>query len=267
MQISFDRYQAENSVVHRLDPRVKVLATVAFIVSNAALPDGAWIAFGLAWIALIGTGLLAHIGYAYTVKRSFVALPFALAAVSAIFALPGAPVGTLHIGTWELVATDAGVLRFVSVVVRSWLSVQAAILLTATTQFPDLMHALRHLHLPGPLVAIVSFMYRYLSVLTDEASRLLRARESRSARLADAPELKSGGSILWRARMAGNMAGQLFLRSYERSDRIYNAMLARGYQGHFYTLNPHTMRSTDWLAGGIVAVGLVLVQVVGWVGR
>ncbi len=264
MQISFDRYQVANSPVHRLDPRVKVLAVVAFIVSNVLLPDGAWMAFGLAWLCIVGAGQLARIGYGYTFKRSFVALPFALAAVSAIFALPGNPVGTLHIGSWELMATDAGVLRFVSVVVRSWLSVQAAILLTATTQFPDLMHALRHLRLPGPLVAIVSFMYRYLSVLTDETSRLLRARESRSARLENAPGLKSGGSIVWRARVAGNMAGQLFLRSYERSDRIYNAMLARGYQGHFYTLNPHSMKASDWLAGGIVAAGLVLLQLVGW---
>jgi cobalt/nickel transport system permease protein len=126
------------------------------------------------------------------------------------------------------------------------------------------MHALRHLRVPGPLVAIVSFMYRYLSVLTDETSRLLRARESRSARLADATELKSGGTILWRARVAGNMAGQLFLRSYERSDRIYNAMLARGYQGHIYTLNPHTMKSSDWLAAISVTVCLALLQLVGW---
>lgn len=160
-------------------------------------------------------------------------------------------------------ATDAGVLRFVSVVVRSWLSVQAAILLTATTQFPDLMHALRHLRLPGPLVAIVSFMYRYLSVLTDETSRLLRAR-IRSARLENAPGLKSGGSIVWRARVGREHPQSASLRSYERSDRIYNAMLARGYQGHFYTLNPHSMKASDWLAGGIVAAGLVLLQLVGW---
>lgn len=266
MQISFDRYQVADSVVHRLDPRVKVVAAVAYIVSNVMLRDGAWVAFGLAWLTLIGVGVLAHVGYGYTFKRSFVALPFALAAVSAIFALPGNPVGSLRMGSWELVATDAGVLRFVSVVVRSWLSVQAAILLTATTQFPDLMHALRHMRVPGSLVAIVSFMYRYLSVLTDETSRLLRARESRSARLENAPELKSGGSLLWRARIAGNMAGQLFLRSYERSDRIYNAMLARGYRGHFLTLNPHAMQSGDWVAAAVVAVGLLLLQAAGWWG-
>ena len=81
-----------------------------------------------------------------------------------------------------MVATQIGLVRFASIVVRSWLSVQMAILLTATTQFPDLVHALRHLRLPQVLVAIVAFMYRYLHVLVDESLRLLRARQSRSAR-------------------------------------------------------------------------------------
>ncbi|MBM3126958.1 MAG: hypothetical protein FJZ87_18130, partial [Chloroflexi bacterium] len=73
-------------------------------------------------------------------------------------------------------------------------------------------------------------------VLSDEVLRLLRARDSRSAVVQGA---RSGGSVVWRARVAGNMTGQLFLRSFERSDRIYNAMIARGYSGNQYTLNPH----------------------------
>ena len=92
------------------------------------------------------------------------------------------------------------------------------------------------------------------------ARRLLRARESRSARLPGRP---GGGSIPWRARVAGNMAGQLFLRSYERSDRVYNAMLARGYDGQFLTLNPHVMRSGDWAIGLIAFIILLLIQIVG----
>ena len=136
-----------------------------------------------------------------------------------------------------------------------------AILLTATTQFPDLMHALRHLRLPQILVAVISFMYRYLFVLADEAMRLLRARQARSAQL---PGQKAGGSLWWRARVAGNMVGQLFLRSYDRSDRVYNAMLARGYRGHFLTLNPHAMQPFDWLAGGIALLILLGFQGVGY---
>ncbi|MBS1254096.1 MAG: Nickel transport protein NikQ [Anaerolineales bacterium] len=257
---AFDRFRAGESLIHRLDPRIKVVVTVLFIVSNVLLPDGAWLAFALAWGVILLTGVVADVGVGYTFKRSFVALPFALAAVTAIFAIPGRPLASVHLGPWDLVATDAGLIRFVSIVIRSWLSVQMAILLTATTQFPDLMHALRHLRMPRLLVAIVSFMYRYLFVLSDEAMRLLRAREARSARLTEGD---GGGSILWRAKIAGNMAGQLFLRSYERSDRIYNAMLARGYTGQHLTLNPHEMRNCDWLIGALAVMLTVFLQVVG----
>lgn len=258
---TFDRYEAQESLIHHLDPRVKVATTVLFIVSNVILPDGAWLAFLLAWGLVLWVNLLASLGLDYAFKRSFIALPFALAAITSIFALEGQPLATFTIGSWQMVVTDAGLIRFTSIVIRSWLSVQMAILLTATTQFPDLMHALRHLRVPQLLVAIISFMYRYLFVLADEALRLLRAREARSARLASGP---GGGSVMWRARVAGNMVGQLFLRSYERSDRIYNAMLARGYAGHFLTLNPHVMQAKDWIMGILAVVILLILQLIGY---
>ncbi len=257
MMNSFDRYEAGVSLVHRLDPRVKVGATVLFILSNVLLPDGAWPAFILAWGWLVLITTLSGLGFGYPLKRSVVALPFALAAVTIIFTLPGRPLLAWQLGPWTLVASDAGLVRFVSIVVRSWLSVQMAILLVATTQFPDLMHALRHLRVPSTLVAITSFMYRYLFVLSEETKRLLRAREARSARLAPG---RGGGSIPWRARVAGNMAGQLFLRSYERSDRVYEAMLARGYRGQFLTLNPHRMCPMDWVATGLTLLFVLLLQ-------
>jgi cobalt/nickel transport system permease protein len=257
---TFDRYVTKESLIHRLDPRVKVMVTVLFIISNVLLPDGTWLAFLLAWGLILWVNLLAGLEFTYVFKRSFIALPFALAAVTVIFTLPGQPLFTLALGSWQATATDAGMIRFVSIVIRSWLSVQMAILLVATTQFPDLMHALRHLRFPHLLVAIISFTYRYLFVLVDETMRLMRAREARSARIAGG---RGGGSIVWRARVAGNMAGQLFLRSYERSERVYNAMQARGYRGHFQTLNPHVMRPGDWAIGAAAAIILIVLQLIG----
>jgi cobalt/nickel transport system permease protein len=257
---TFDRYQEGESLIHHLDPRVKVVLTVLFIVSNVLLPDGAWLAFLLAWGLILLVSALTGLGLDYAIKRSFVAMPFALAAVTAIFALPGQPLFVWNFGPWHLVVTDAGMIRFTSIVARSWLSIQMAILLTATTQFPDLMHALHHLHVPQLLVIIVSFMYRYLFVLTDEAMRLMRAREARSARPTPGG---GGGSLAWRARVSGNMAGQLFLRSYERSDRVYNAMLARGYNGQFLSINPHIMRASDWIIGAFAVIILLLLQMIG----
>jgi cobalt/nickel transport system permease protein len=256
---TFDHYQTLDSPIHRLDPRVKVVVTVLFIISNVLLPDGAWLAFAFSWLFVLIVSRMAHLGIKFILTRSLVALPFALAAITAVFSIPGNPVFALQIGPWMLIATDAGLMRFISIMLRSWVSVQMAIILTASTQFPDLIHALRHLKVPDILVSTVSFMYRYLFVLSDETLRLLRAREARSARITAGS--KSGGSIIWRAKIAGNMAGQLFLRSYERSERVYNAMLARGYYGTLLTLNPHEMTRVDWGWGALALVLIGAIQI------
>lgn len=257
---AFDRYHEKESFLHRIDPRVKALVTVIYIISNALLPDGAWMAFISAWMFLIAANLLSQLGIGYTFKRSIVALPFALIAVTVLFSIPGKPLLTFQFFSLNLAITDAGFLRFVSILIRSWLSVQMAILLVAVTRFPDLIHALEHLRVPVILTTIIAFLYRYLFVLVDEVFRLIRARESRSAASAGS---RSGGGVLWRAKVAGNMAGQLFLRSYERSDRIYNAMMSRGYTGHLYTLNPHEMKSSDYFVTAFVIAVIFIVQLIG----
>jgi cobalt/nickel transport system permease protein len=257
---AFDRYRHGHSLLHNLDARIKVIVTVAYILSNVLLPDGAWLAFGLALALLLWCNQLSGLGLGFTFKRSFVALPFAIVAVTAIFSIPGHPLAQWHVGMWTLIPTDAGLLRFISVLVRSWLSVQMAILLVAVTEFPDIIHALSHLHVPPIIVTIIAFLYRYLFVLTDEVMRLLRARQARSAGTADA---RSGGSLSWRARVAGNMAGQLFLRSYERSDRIYNAMLSRGYTGQLQTIHAQRIQTADWLICAAAVTSLIVMQIVG----
>ena len=257
---AFDRYHEKASFLHRLDPRVKALVTVIYIISNALLPDGAWLAFVFAWIFLIVANLLSKLGIGYSFKRSIIALPFALIAVTVLFSIPGKPLYSFSFLAWDFTITDMGLLRFVSILIRSWLSVQMAILLVAVTRFPDLIHALEHLKVPAILTTIIAFLYRYLFVLTDEVFRLIRARESRSAA---STGKRAGGGVFWRAKVAGNMAGQLFLRSYERSDRIYNAMLSRGYSGHLYTLNPHEMKPGDYYVTAFAIAAIFIVQVFG----
>ena len=257
---AFDRYHDTESFIHRLDPRVKVVVTIAFILSNALLPDGAWFGFGFSLLFLLFADALSNLGITFTLKRSFVALPFALVAITVLFSIQGNPVTSFHFIFWDLTITDAGLLRFVSIVIRSWLSVQMAILLVATTRFPDIVHALEHLRVPSILTTIIAFLYRYLFVLVDEVFRLLRAREARSAAVAG---IRSGGSVAWRAGVAGSMAGQLFLRSYERSDRVYNAMLARGYTGHLQTVNPHELHRVDYVTTALALIVILLLQLIG----
>ena len=260
-QSSIDFFQAIPSVIHRLDPRVKILGTVGIILSNVLLPDGAWFAFTLTFIAILVLVSLSNVRVSYVLKRSLIALPFVLVAISILFTLPGNTLLTINIFSWELNLTDTGLLRFTSILIRAWLSVQAAILLTATTRFPDIAHGLRHLKIPLILIAILSFMYRYLFVLSEEAQRLLQGRAARSASLPNSPK----PPVTWQAKNAGNMVGQLFLRSYERSDRVYNAMVARGFKGQFLTLTPHTMQSVDWLALAISLATISIIQIIGQV--
>ncbi|MBT3669578.1 MAG: cobalt ECF transporter T component CbiQ [Chloroflexi bacterium] len=253
---SLDRYQRAESLIHQLDPRIKILLSMLFILSNVLLPDGAAIGFFLSWMLILLINIISKLQLSFILKRSFIALPFTLAAITVIFTLPGETIAEWEIGSWVLTATDSGLLRFLSILVRSWLSVQVAILLTATTTFPDIAHSLRHLHFPKILISILSFMYRYLFVLSEEAQRLLKARAARAARI---PKEKAR-SFLWQAKVAGNMVGQLFVRSLERSERVYSAMQARGFRGQFLTLSPHHLRNKDYLIGVIGFTLLMSIQ-------
>lgn len=247
-----DRYIAGSSIIHALDARVKLVLTVALIVCAALLPVGSWLALlaltALVWAAIIASG----VGLGTLLRRSLLALPFLLVVVTVIFSMPGRPIFQLPLGFVTLTATDAGLLRFATIVWKSWLSMQAALLLTATTHFLDVLRALQALHMPKIIVALMSFMYRYLFILVEEAQRLLRARDCRSAALSGS----GGGSVLWRAQVTGRLVGTLFLRSFERSERIYVAMLSRGYTGELRTLRAQTLDRRDLRFG--IGVGAVL---------
>ena len=244
MHVHFlDPFHARQSVVHQADPRVKLVLTLAFILTCALLPAGAWAEYLLLLALVWSLGILSTLGISFLLKRALLAVPFVLAALPLLFTVNGPPLLSSHIGSVPVVITQPGWIRFSSLAVKSWLSIQAALLLTATTSFPDLLVALRAIKMPRLLVAIAGLMWRYLFILVDEAGRLIRARESRSAQ-AEIPGMHTGGSWSWRARVTGGMAGSLFLRGYERSDRVYLAMLARGYDGEPRSLPlPHLLHS------------------------
>lgn len=234
MHISYlDQYLSLESPLHRLDGRIKLIAALAFVLACTLTPPGRWGAFAALGAVWAGVTALARVPYRLLLRRGLVALPFALAALTLLFTRPGEVWVAVTLGSWQVHITAQGFIAFLSVMLKSWLSVLMALLLTATTSYPALMRALRGIGMPKLLVAIISFMYRYLFVLADEAQRLLQAREARSAHRDGHP---AGGPILWRARVAGGMVGNLFLRSYERSERIYQAMLSRGYAGELRTL-------------------------------
>jgi cobalt/nickel transport system permease protein len=237
-----ERYVQGTSLVHRLDPRLKLLATLAYVIVATSTPPRAWPAFVVLVALAAGAILLSQVPLGEALRRSSIALPFAgIAALSLLSTPSGHVMWAWHPLGWQLAITERGMLSFASVLLRAWLSVLASGLLVATTPFPRLVMALRALGVPAVLTAILSFMYRYLFVLVDEAARLQTARQARSA--------GTGGTLMWRAQVVGGMIGSLFIRSYERSERIHAAMRSRGFDGELRALTRLQWQVSDsWAA-------------------
>ena len=145
-----DPYRDGASPIHRLDPRVKLTLAVAFIVTAALLPPGAWPAYVLLFAVAFSVVLVSGLGVGYVYKRALLAAPFVVAARAAAVYRAGSPRSPrFSIGPWTLTLTQPGLVRFISVALKSWLSVQMAIVLAATTSFPDLLAAMRGLQAPA----------------------------------------------------------------------------------------------------------------------
>ena len=267
MHIHFlDPYRPRTSPIHALDARVKFVLAVAFILTVSLTPVAAWPVYILLFALILSVEILSGLGIGYVLKRALLALPFVLAALPVIFTLKGTSIFTIPLGPWNLTASLEGLERFIGVALKSWISLQAAIVLASSTPFPELLQAMRAVGIPRLLVGMFGLMWRYLFVLVDEALRLMRARAARSGQSAGTSK-RSGGSMAWRARVAGGMAGNLFLRAFERSERIFVAMLSRGYDGEVRALPLPSMSGSGWLsltAGLFLLLLLLLFGILFW---
>ena len=260
MHIHFlDPYHPLVSPIHSLDSRAKFILTIAFILTASLTPFAAWPVYILLFAVILSVEILSSLGIGFVLKRATLALPFVLAALPVIFTIPGQTLFTIPLGSWVLTASVEGLERFISIALKSWLSVQAAIILSASTPFPELLQAMRAVGIPRLLVGMFGLMWRYLFVLVDEALRMMRARSARSGEV-DKNGGKVGGSLAWRARVTGGMAGSLFLRGFERSERIYTAMLSRGYDGEVRVMHLPPFSSRSWfvLICGLAFLGFLL---------
>ncbi len=253
MQLSREPYLAGSSPVHGLDPRLKFVATVAYIVALSALPAGAWWALAaLAALAMAAVGL-SRLPWHVLLARTGLALPFVgLVALSVPFVRAGEPLWALQWGPLALTVTREGLVAMATILAKAWLAIWMSVLLVATTSLPALLQALWLLRLPPILCTTLTLMIRYLFVLADEAARLQTARAARSA--------GRGRGVVWRALVLGHMVGSLLIRSIARAERIYLAMVARGYDGEPRTLHAIAWRRRDTCAA--VGWGAALASVV-----
>lgn len=213
-----DHYAHVESPVTRRPPAARLVGAVVMAVAAAVLPLGAWpqmAALG-ALVALLA--LASRIEPGVFLLRLAAPLAFVvLVSVALLVLAPGQTVARLG----PLRITDAGLLRFGSAVGRGAIGLGVAVVLVSTTRFTDLLEALRRLRLPAVVTTSLGLAYRYLYILTDEVDRIRRAARSRNA---------AGGAAPRRRLLMGVTAAAL-QRSFDRSERVHQAMLARGFTG------------------------------------
>lgn len=244
-----------DSLLHRRDPRAKVIGTFALVLSVSLLPPGAWGALLSLTVVTWGLTIAGELRLSVLLRRSLVAIPFLLGALVLPVTTPGEVAGNLPLLGWSV--TEQGLVLAASLIWRAWLAIQAFILLSATTRVEGILWALQALGVPALFVAVVGFTYRYFHVLAAEAGRMLRSRRSR---ITGAPATAPG--VGQRLRISGGLIGALFLRGLARSERVYAAMIARGYDGTVRRLRRHRLGRGDWW--GLAGLVGVLAAVLGW---
>lgn len=247
-----DSYSNLNSPIRRLDARAKIISFFTLIVICVTTLARAYFAFAGYLLILLVVLLISHLPLKHVMKRSSVIIPFVLmVAIFIPFLNPDAVGGGYNLGS--IAISRNGLLVLWNVVIKSYIGVLCMILLSSTTPFSELMEGFRQLKVPGILINIAAFMYRYLFVVADEAMRMKRARDSRNF----------GGRWIWHSKVIGHMIGTLFIRSYERGERVYLAMLARGYDGEAKTLNRQRISISDVLFAGVILISSILIRALG----
>ncbi len=248
-----DLLSCEDSAVHRLDPRAKLVTTLAFIVAVMSMDRYAvsmLVPFASYPVYLAAAG---SIPPRYLAKKILYLTPFVLfvAAFNPVFDRDVA----MSIGP---LAISGGWLSALSIMLRFVLTLGSVIAMIACTGFYNVCLALERLKVPRVLAVQLLFLYRYIFVLVEEAARMLRARDLRSSG-------RRGRGI----GVFGPMAGTLLLRSVDRGKRIYLAMTSRGFDGTFRRLAPLRFGARDF-AFMITWCGLFIifrmVNVSRWIG-
>jgi cobalt/nickel transport system permease protein len=244
-------HQAGSSPVHRLGAPAKLIGLVVFVVAVALTPARAVGALALDAVALAVVVAVARLRPRMVAARLAAVVPFLLFAV----ALPVIGTGE-RVDVIGLSLSVDGLWSAWAIAARALLGATAAIVVTATTPLPDLLSGMARLRVPALVVSIVAFALRYLDVVADDLRRMRRAMTARG----------HDPRWLWQVGPIASSVGALFVRSYERGERIHLAMRARGFDGrvHAATAGGSVLRG-QWVslvpaacaAGGAIVAGAV----------
>lgn len=222
-----------NSLVHRLDPRVKIITAALFSIVVALTYETAILC--VSSVSVLVLLFAARLSLKKVLRRLLLVNGFIL--VLWLF-LPFTTPGTTFFTAFGLKATFDGIGYAALITIKSNTILIACMVLLSTCPIFDLVHALHYLYVPDKLIHIFFFSYRYLHVINIEYVRLTNAMKVRCFK---------PGHNLHTCKSLAYLVGMLILKSYERSRRIYNAMLCRGFKGTFYVLEHRDFRMLDVL--------------------
>lgn len=209
-----------HSPIHRLPAHIKLVALLALMLTVVATPREWYPVFGGYLALLVLLIAISQVPLFYIAKRMVIELPFVIFAALMPFIATGPRIELLGLSV-----SESGLLAAWGLLAKGTLGVMASLTLAATTEPRDILAGLERLRLPDQLVQIMGFMIRYLDVVTDEMRRMRIARQARGFR----------ATSLRHWPVVARSAGALFIRSYERGERVHLAMVSRGYTGKMPT--------------------------------
>ena len=229
------------------------MTVLAFISVSVSTPITRWPAFVAFFLLLVAAALASKIPLLLLFKRALIEIPFIFFAILMPFFGTGEKFEIAGIELYR-----EGLLAGTSIVVKGTLGVLAAVILSTTTTAREILRGLERLKLPAVMVQIASFMLRYVNVISDEMERMKVARESRG--------FVATGIKHW--KVLATSAAALFIRSYERGERVHLAMLSRGFDGNLPSLDNNKATQRQW-ATALSIPGLALslslfFLVIGW---
>jgi cobalt/nickel transport system permease protein len=242
-------YRPGTSPVHRLPAEVKIVAALLGAVCVVATPRAAFGIFAGHLVVLGVVWTVARIPPGWILRRAVIELPFVVLALLLPLTGPGPRIDVLGVAL-----SEPGLLGAWNIVAKGTLGVLVSLTLAATTPLRDLLLGLQRLHAPALVVTIATLMLRYVDLIVAEAARMRRARLARG----------HDPRFLWQAGATARGVGALFVRAYERGERVHLAMLARGFDGALPRAAEGAPSRRQWAAGMAPAGAALVLAVAGW---
>ncbi|SNR23494.1 cobalt ECF transporter T component CbiQ [Actinomadura mexicana] len=242
-------YVAGASPVHRLPPQCKLVAVLAFVLLVVATPRERIWAFGVYALLLAAVTAAGLIPFGTVARRIVIEVPFVAFAFLMPFVANGEKITVLG-----LRLSESGLWGAWNILAKGTLGVAASILLAATTEPRLLLLGIERLRMPQLITQIATFMLRYGDVVAAELGRM---RVARAARGFEARDIRATGVL-------ARSVGALFLRSYERGERVHLAMVSRGYEGRMPVVDSAGATAAQWTAAAALPSAAALVTLAAW---